>query len=225
MGKTRDDAREARPRNAELVDRDRGRRCCRRSPPTPPDVRVRIRRFDVLRSRFDQSGKPCVVEVAVGNFGVCCQGQRPPLLVTARLTLLDHEAPQPMSNPPVEVQQHRWCRRDLEVPVPAQQVPTQDRDHLFDGAPAVATREITDAILETLLRLLRQRPPQTMSVLVQPHAEETPVRWRRPLHSSRRSLGVGGGQRASSTTTTREDRVTVQPLDRMTDPAMPPVVI
>jgi hypothetical protein len=47
-----------------VPNRDRGRRFARRSRPTPPDKRVRIRRFEKLRLRAEP-GQSQLVEPAV----------------------------------------------------------------------------------------------------------------------------------------------------------------
>src|SRR5262249_42881383 len=114
-------------------------------PPTPPDVRVRIRRFGELRSR----GKPRqaeVVEVARGQGDVdlqarvsppapgvasnlvgFCVGESPSakLPIHGRLVLpvLQLERPQAVADPSIEVAEDAGRVGELEVVLPPNEVP------------------------------------------------------------------------------------------------------
>ena len=67
------------------IDRDRGQRIIRCSPPTPPDVRVRIRRFGSLRSARKPRDSNAI-DVGVGQSGLerDMTGRPPPAFAVGR---------------------------------------------------------------------------------------------------------------------------------------------
>ena len=138
------------------TNRDRGA-SCDAAPPTPPDIRVRIRRFDGLGGQRPRDGaevEGAEVDDWQGN------GERgaiaePPWAMWAAgglrrqvpadaaasqlgkacmpaLPLLPGDGAQPSSDPLVEPAQHRRGLADSEVTAPSDQIARHFPDDLFD---------------------------------------------------------------------------------------------
>src|SRR5215210_9250556 len=189
-------------RTCSAHNRDRGEPCGS-APPTPPYVRVRIRRFGGLSAGLGAHGgqteRPekgfgegtgesgAVTEppgAMPGTGGLSRQGAPDPEPAQFRkpgapaLPVLPGYRPQATPDPLIQGPQHRRRFAEAEVAAPADQIGREPLDNLRKGAPARPPRQRPHPHLEAVDRQRRNAPPRRPSAREAEAQELAPARGR-----------------------------------------------
>src|SRR5216684_1124245 len=158
------------------------------APPTPPYVRVRIRRFGRLDSRFGFQGceterggeegfgqsnvergaraEPPGAMGAAGRVGgqlpTDAEASQPFVACASALPLLPGDGAQPSPDPVVEVAQHRRSFAEAKVGAPSDEIARQLLGDLREALAARAPRELPDLCLEAGDGLRRDPAPRLL---------------------------------------------------------------
>src|SRR5713226_795826 len=158
------------------------------APPTPPYVRVRIRRFGRLDSRFGFQGceterggeegfgqsnvergaraEPPGAMGAAGSVGgqlpTDAEASQPFVACASALPLLPGDGAQPSPDPVVEVAQHRRSFAEAKVGAPSDEIARQLLGDLREALAARAPRELPDLCLEAGDGLRRDPAPRLL---------------------------------------------------------------
>src|SRR5216684_2283248 len=169
-----------------LKNRDRGEPRGS-APPTPPYVRVRIRRFGGLSSALGHQGcdaergeeglregnveRGAVAQPpgAVGAAGGSCRqlpadaaASQPFVACASAFPLLPGDGTQPSPDPLVELAQHRRGFAEAEVAAPSDQITRQLLGDLREALSARAPRQLPDPCFEAIDGLRRDAAPRLL---------------------------------------------------------------